>query len=153
MRSAPLGSRSSYRRVVVSQQSRGWSRFSPVTLVPFGGFGDPDVADVVWKPPRNLDSEKLDLAKAQDRIARALRVRSREMEITEAELESLLGYKRGYLVRKLNGIEALTMRDLLRIANAFGASVVTAIAPDEPQFRQPRATRQSRSTRTSRSRH
>lgn len=141
MDSAKSGASSSYRQVVVSQQSSGWSRFSPVTLVPFGGFGDPDVSDVVWKPPRNFDPDKLELAKAQNRLARALRVRIQEMNISEGELESLLGYKRGYLVRKLNGIEALTMRDVVRISRAFGTSIISYLAHENPEFPPPKGSR------------
>jgi len=125
---------------VVTQQGLGdWRRFSPEKLLPFGGFGDPAISDLVWKPPRGLEVDKLDLARAQDRLARALRTRINEMGISEAELEDLLGYKRGYLVRKLNGIEAVTTRDIIRIGRAFGSSIIATLGDDNPEFPEPKS--------------
>lgn len=47
--------------------------------------------------------------------------------MTEGELEEQLGYVRGYLVRKLNGSEPITMRDIVRIGR-FEPSLVGALA-------------------------
>jgi hypothetical protein len=48
--------------------------------------------------------------------------------MTEGDLEEQLGYQRGYLVRKLNGSEPITMRDIVRIGQQFEPSLVGALA-------------------------
>lgn len=117
-------SRASYLRPVSSNR---WPKFVPAACLPDGGFGDPDVRNPRWVAPRGIDEDKLGAARAQHRLAIEVRLELDRRRMTEGDLEELLGYQRGYLVRKLNGSEPITMRDIVRIGS-FEPSIVGALA-------------------------
>jgi hypothetical protein len=102
--------------------------FVPASLLPYGGFGDPDTPAPYWKPARTVDPQKVALSKAQDRFMRRVRTYMRDSGVTDEALEMQLGYRRYGLSRKLNGQELMTMRDLLRIAEVL-PSALAALAP------------------------
>jgi hypothetical protein len=118
--------------------------FVPASLLPYGGFGDPDTPAPYWKPGRSVDPHKLALSKAQDRFMRVVRTYLRDAGISDDAFEQQLGYRRYGLSRKLNGQELMTMRDLLRVSeivpSALAALAVndrdaTVVAQHEPVFR------------------
>lgn len=96
--------------------------------MPYGGFGSVGVPEPIWKVPDDFDIEKFALARAQHRLARALRIHIAQRGMSEKDMEARLGYKRGYLIRKLNGVEALTVRDIMRIGKVFGPELMTELA-------------------------
>lgn len=72
--------------------------------------------------------DRIELAKAQHAFACAVR---QELEVrgeTEADLERALGIDRHRMVRKLNGTEAMTLRDVIRIGHVLGGDVLPALA-------------------------
>lgn len=128
------------------QQMQGGAgqHFVPASLLPYGGFGDPDTPAPLWKAPRTVDQHKVALSQAQDRYMRALRAHILDLGLTDEEFEERLGYRRYGLTRKMNGSELMSMRDLVRInqevpdiLSAFGASdgSVPAVAEPRPPFK------------------
>lgn len=117
-------------RGYVANQGRGqrFPRFVPASLLPDGGFGDPDLKRPLWRIPKGTKADRVALAQAQHRLACAVRVELDRRGMSEAELETQLGYRRHLLSRKLNGGEAMSTTDIVRIANGFGPSVVAALA-------------------------
>jgi hypothetical protein len=105
-------------------------RFVPASVFPYGGFGDPEVEQPYTRVPRGVDPDSVLQAAAQDRLARRVRRVLRERAMTETELEEQLGYRRYGLVRKLNGNEQLTMRDVARIGTLFDEAVVGALSSE-----------------------
>lgn len=103
-------------------------RFVPASLLPFGGFGEPDLEHPVWRSPANFDPDKIAVARAQHSFAQAVQRRAKVEGMSIRDIETLLGYRPSGLSRKLNGLEALTMRDVTRAASLFGASVIAALA-------------------------
>jgi hypothetical protein len=96
--------------------------------LPEGGFGDPHLKRPFWKIPRGLKEDKVALAQAQHRLACAVRRELDRRKMTEAELERELGYGRHLLSRRLNGNEAMSTTDIVRLANALGPKVIGALA-------------------------
>lgn len=100
--------------------------------MPYGGFGDPEVAHLHWRRTADVDDDRFALAQAQDRFVRHVRTRLAAMGRTEDELEQQLGYPKRGLQRKLNGHELVTMRDVIRIGHVLGGGALAALAPQEP---------------------
>jgi hypothetical protein len=122
--------------------------FVPASLLPYGGFGDPDTPAPYWKPARTVDPQKVALSKAQDRFMRRVRIYMRDNDITDEAIELRLGYRRYGLTRKLNGQELMTMRDLLKISEVL-PSALGALAPTDPgalALAEPQATFQKTKT-------
>jgi hypothetical protein len=107
--------------------------FVPASLLPYGGFGDPETPAPYWKAPRSVDPHKLALSRAQDRFMRTVRLHLRQTNTTEEDLEQRLGYRRYGLTRKLNGQELMTMRDVLRISEVMPAALAS-LAADENEL-------------------
>jgi hypothetical protein len=118
--------------------------FVPASLLPYGGFGDPDTPAPLWKPARTVDPHKLALSKAQDRFMRVVRIYMQDSGLTDDAFEQSLGYRRYGLARKLNGQELMTMRDVLRVSEVVPSALAalaandrdaTVVAEHEPVFR------------------
>jgi hypothetical protein len=106
-------------------------RFVPMSVFPYGGFGDPGVEQPYTRVPRGVDVDSVLQATAQDRLARRVQQVLRQRAMSVAELEEQLGYRRRGLVRKLNGNEQLTMRDVARIGTAFDERVLGALSSEQ----------------------
>jgi hypothetical protein len=110
-----------YLQLVVSESEPSWPKLVPASLLPYGGFGDPSVPSPVWRIPEGFDVDKVEQAQFQHRLACAARICMASQGITEQQLEEQLGYRhRGWLIRKLNGTEAMTLRDVARLEKIFG---------------------------------
>lgn len=106
--------------------SRAGRHFAPASLTRFGGFGELGI-EPVWVKRPGVEVDKLRQAQAQDRFARRLRELLDAEGVTEAEFEEQLGYRPRALARKLKGYELMTLRDVLRIGDVYGAAVVAAL--------------------------
>lgn len=124
--------RCSYLRSVPPARDKSAKRFVPASLFPYGGFGDPEVEQPYFRVPRHTDPDDALLAPAQDRLARSVRRSLARLGMTDVELESRLGYRRTGLLRKLNGNEPLTMRDVVRLGTFFKGDLFEVfVARDE----------------------
>ncbi len=111
--------------------TRSKGRFKPKELVLHQGFGDPQVRSLIWVTPEDLPAVKVKLAQAQDLIARTVRHHLDDHDEKLSALEERLGYKRRALEKKLNGHEAMTLEDVLQLADEFGIAVVSALTGDD----------------------
>jgi hypothetical protein len=109
--------------------------FVPASLLPYGGFGDPDTPAPYWKPGRTVDPQKIALSKAQDRFMRRVRAYMRDADLTDDVFERQLGYRRYGLSRKLNGQELMTMKDLLRLSEVIPSALSSLAATDHDALR------------------
>lgn len=90
---------------------------------------------------------------------RAVRLYLRKANLTEEEFEQQLGYRRYGLVRKLNGQELMTMRDVLKVTEAVPGAIwalvdakektaraeAEALAEAQPEFRRSKTRDQAKS--------
>ena len=102
--------------------------FAPASLLPYGGFGQPEHARPIWTTA-GVDPDRLRLAQVQHDIARRVRSALSAQGVAEGALEAHLGYRKQGLARKLNGQEQMTMRDLTRLLAHFGSSLVGGDLP------------------------
>lgn len=109
------------------------SRFKPRDLLINGGFGDPDVPKPLWLSTDDLPLAKVELAKAQNRIAGTVHRLLEERGQTVAELETHLGFKSRTLEKKLNGHQTMTLEDVIQLIGEFGDPVSSAVRIDASQ--------------------
>lgn len=95
--------------------------------MPAGGFGDPTIKRPRWEIPDDTPEDKVELAQAQHRFAQAVRRELEARDMTEADLERELGIDRHRMVRKLNGTEAMTLRDVIAISGVLGAEILMVL--------------------------
>jgi hypothetical protein len=140
-----VASRSSSGRRPI--ETRAGRHFAPASLLPYGGFGDPDNPAPYWRSAE-VSPDKLKLSKAQDRLVRAVRQELQRNHSSAEHLEERLGYRRYALTRKLNGQELMTLRDILNIGSLYPGSLLALAEPggDNRTAQEPQPEFQSNTT-------